>query len=358
MRWIIDAARQITLTMHRVEVESDSLFDAAKASFYARSFKRFLQKRSARKQTALTVDIINYCRKISHKKNVQIKVHTRRDRRFVESALRFANVYDYPITFLSSEERAAAWDQTEREQFVEKYGFKSSDKIVGLFGFLSGYKGVETAIKALSYLPPEYKLGLFGSQHPQSVKRNEPVDPYLEVLFELMGEIDSTQYISKVIQGVAEEDLAPADAINQILRKFVETSSQVDLTTPVTDRVRFIGSLPDPEFIEALRLCDAVILPYLETGQGMSGVIVLSIEAGSKMICANNHSFRETARYFPDTFAKFDIGNHFELASKIEWVCANQEQAAYQAARETAHQCYNIDSSVRLQLSKFGHRFS
>lgn len=359
VRKIIDAAPNITITMHRVEAETDTLASAVKAGFIAKRYKRFKQRRGAGIHAKMTSELVRYCRSQAERKNVVIKVHTRRDRRMVEQAFNNPNVYDYPIVFLNEEERSAAWQHADRTRFLAKHDFAPGDKVVGLFGFLSSYKGVDTAIRALSLLPDNYKLGLFGSQHPQSVKRNETVDPYLDELFELMEDIDSSNYIARTVRDLnGDENDKPGDIVNQMVSRFIEISGRVESTVPVGNRVRFIGGLPDPEFIEALRLCDAVVLPYLETGQGMSGVIVLSLEAGAKMICSNNHSFRETSRYFRDCYMNFDIGNHHELAQKIEWVIRNGDIAECKVSRDQAFERYNIDASVRLQLEKFGHHFN
>ena len=121
----------------------------------------------------------------------------------------------------------------------------------------------------------------------------------------------------------------------------------------LSERVRFIGSLPDPEFIEALRLSDAVVLPYIEVGQSMSGVIVLGMEAGAKLICANNHSFAETRKYFGDTFLGFDIGNYIELAQKVRHAAAQPVRSAMRPARDIAYDRYNIRGSVMTQLERF-----
>ena len=118
-----------------------------------------------------------------------------------------------------------------------------------------------------------------------------------------------------------------------------------------------MGNLPDPEFIEALRLCDAVALPYLEVGQSMSGVVVLGIESGAKLICSNNYSFAETSKYYPNTYLNFDVGNAFELAQRVMYCTSEPSEATREEQRRKCFSTYNIDSSVRLQLEKFGHKF-
>lgn len=343
--WLIDACNNLTLTMHRVDAD----FPNPPLIFGMKSYRRHRTARNAVQFSSFSKSIVEYCAKAAEKKNVMIKVHTRREARTVADIFHNKNVYDYPLAYLTPSEQKAAWAHNDRAGFLEKYGFEPGDKVVGLYGYLSNYKGIETAIEALAMLPPEYKLGLFGSQHPQTVKRGEAVNPYLKSIFDLMKEVDEESY----------EDVRKLARIDWLRGKGgtmpLETRAETKLSK-IRSRVRFIGSLPDPEFIEALRLADAVVLPYLEVGQSMSGVAVLGLESGAKMICANNNSFAQVRRYFPDTFIGFDMGNAYELAQKIEY-CAKRPGAAERyKERMDAFAKYNIDGSVRLQLGKFGYK--
>ncbi len=348
IKWLIDAAPNVTLTMHRVDSEFASLSQAASTGIGLRSYRRFKTARGANKFSYLSKDIVEYCEKVAKKKNVWIKVHTRREARAVSEIYGNKWVYDYPLAFLTPEERGEAWAHDDRAEFLRKHGFAPGDKVVGLFGYLSNYKGIETAIEALSILPPEYKLGLFGSQHPQTVKRGELVNPYLQSIFDLMEEVDDSSY----------ENTKKEARIDWLKGNREKPSSNVGAAKleKIRDRIRFIGSLPDPEFIEALRLSDAVVLPYLEVGQSMSGVAILGMESGAKMIAANNNSFAQVRRYYPDTFVGFDMGNAFELAQKIENCSKSPELYERRNERLTAFETYNIDNSVKLQLEKFGYK--
>lgn len=344
-KWLIDAAPNLTLTMHRVDAD----FPKLPLVFGVKSYRQRRAAQNAQKFSYFSKSIVDYCAKAAEKKNVLIKVHTRREARTVAEVFRNKAVYDYPLAYLTPDEQKFAWSHSDRAQFLEKYGFEQGDKVIGLFGYLSNYKGIETAIEALSVLPQEYKLGLFGSQHPQTVKRGEPVHPYLKSIFDLMSDVDNKSYA----------DVRNAARIEKLLRKSAAKTGDSELETKISkirNRIRFIGSLPDPEFIEALRLADAVVLPYLEVGQSMSGVAVLGLESGAKMICANNNSFVQVRRYFPDTFIGFDMGNAYELAQKIEYCAKRPQLAERYKERMDAFAEYNIDGSVRLQLEKFGHR--
>jgi glycosyltransferase involved in cell wall biosynthesis len=347
IKQLIDAAPNLTLTMHRVDTDVFPLSKSIALGIKSRSYKRFKSSVGAGKFSNLSQSVVKYCHKSSLTKNVWIKVHTRREARAVKIIFHNDKVFDYPLVFLTPGERAQACMNSDKSGFLKKHGFAPEDKVVGLFGYLSDYKGIDTAIAALALLPKEYKLGLFGSQHPQTVKRGEPINPYLKSLFELMDRIDEDNHKEKA-------RFARLDWLRGRRNGLQDQPIEAVSSSKINERIKFIGSLPDPEFIEALRLCDAVVLPYLEVGQSMSGVVVLGLESGARLICANNYSFTETRRYFPDTFIGFDMGNIFELAQKITFCTNNPTLTQFETSRSKCFDKYNIDSSIRLQLEKFG----
>ena len=51
-----------------------------------------------------------------------------------------------------------------------------------MFGYLSAYKGHLDALDAVRLLPPNFKLLIFGRQHPQTLKTGGKVDEYLKSL--------------------------------------------------------------------------------------------------------------------------------------------------------------------------------
>lgn len=351
---LIEAAPNLILTMHRIDIKQYNLASAFWTLLSTRSFKRFDRIITANRYATLYQSIIDYCKEQSSKKNVWIKVHTRRERRVVTEIYNFANCFDYPLVFLNEEERNESWARTDRSTFMKRHGFEEGDKIIGLFGYLSGYKGIETAIHSLTELPPNYKLALFGSQHPQTIRPNVAFDPYLEALFELVDDLEDDAYKAKLKEKRLERLSQPQYIIDERSEKLIQLPKSASGLPNLRERIRFMGSLDDPEFIEALRLCDVVALPYMEVGQSMSGVVVLAMEAGSKMLCASNLSFIETRRYFGDVFAQFDVGNYVELAQKASKIVENPEAYEFRENREASFDKYSIEKSIALQIAKFG----
>ncbi|WP_242184595.1 hypothetical protein [Sphingomonas sp. CARO-RG-8B-R24-01] len=352
--WLIEAAPNLILTMHRVDVDSTSRWHAAWLAIRARSFKPWKRRAGSKRYVDLYRGIIEQVGREAKHKNAWIKVHTKRERRIITDIYQMPHCFDYPLAFLTPEERDAAWAQSDMASFHERNGFGPDDKIVGLFGYISEYKGIETAVQALLELPPEYKLVFFGSHHPQSIQAHSAVHPFIDKLIKLVDEVvsavDARERGDSRVRAVGK----PIESLDEAGR-VMPLPATVSPPPRLSARVRFVGNLPDAEFIEALRLSDAVVLPYIEVGQSMSGVIVLGMEAGAKLVCANNHSFAETRRYFGDTFLGFDIGNYVELAQKVQHAAAQPERSTMREARDQAYARYNIAGSIKAQLDHFQH---
>jgi glycosyltransferase involved in cell wall biosynthesis len=311
---LIDACSNLILTLHRLDPPYYTQYGIAKALVEdvvtgrpISGINRFLRDRRSAALADHYGKLIKHCAARARRSNIWIAVHTKREYRLVRDLYGFENVFDHPLAFLLDHERQAVLNSNDYFGFRNRHKIPSGVKIIGTFGFLGGYKGYETALNALKLLPENYHLYIFGSQHPQSIRPNVAVDPYLRKLMTVMRD-----------QGVA-------------------------------GRVRFVGELSDPEFIEALRFSEAVVLPYLEVGQSMSAVLALAIECDANLFCANNLSFNEVRKYYGDVYHRFDIGNHIELAQKI-----TVADTHYRVARDLAYGKYNIRSSARLHLEKLG----
>jgi glycosyltransferase involved in cell wall biosynthesis len=324
---LAEAAPNLVVTMHRL----DPLFDSDRF-FWSKRMVRVFSKKQRRKYRAtrhqiLYKNIIDLCKKLSKEKNAWICVHTQREKKIVKNWYGYDNCFDFPIAFLQDTTRKKVLALNDREAFLRRHNFTQRNKIIGVFGFLSAYKGTETAVAALAHLPDDYIVAIFGGQHPQSIRHNQTIDESVLSILELCGKSkhhDTRHENLKAFQGL-----------------HIRHSGK---------RVRFIGALPDDEFIEALHYCDAVALPYLETGQSMSGVLPLAIEAGARLFCANNLSFSESFRYYGRVCDTFDIGNSLELAQKI----LNSENN-FTNQREIAYNKYNISELVKLFMSKYNN---
>jgi glycosyltransferase involved in cell wall biosynthesis len=179
-------------------------------------------------------------------------------------------------------------DQTESEpstEIAENLRKKEGDIVYCTVGFISRNKGVRDAVKALRYLPDNYKLAIIGGLHPAS----DDVAFYAEI----------------------------ADLIDQL---------------NLRDRVYITGFIKDDKQLNSLiRECDVCVYPY-------DGVYYASVSSGSLNLAFANErpviayptaSFREANAYgqitLCQTFAyyelarelrKIDVKRQTELVNK------------------------------------------
>ena len=229
-------------------------------------------------------------------------VHSAREREIIEMYFKFRNVVDFPITFLNKERISGYVANREvlRKKVFEKYSFDPDGKYIGIFGFLSENKGHHIAVDALNFLPSDYKLAIFGAQHPMGIREYDLAEALKHTH---MFSQSNNPYISSLIDFVksfCKQDVKNGEAHN-----------------PNNYRVRFLGSLSDEDFIEAMTALDYVVVPYFETGQGGSGNASLALELGCKIVFSRTYAFMDLARYYPDCFEMTDIANSFELAQRI-----------------------------------------
>ena len=343
--WLIGASSNLIFTMHRIDLMTRTRGEIILDHVKRRKFRGIMPALGRTGFERLYFDLIAKCKEQSKRKNLWVCVHTRRERRIVQEYYKMANCFDHPLAFLTPDERDKAWSRSDKVAFKAKYRFKPDTCVVGLFGYLSEYKGLETAINALPLLPENYIIALFGSQHPQSIREGVPIDPYLSKLVEIVDDL-ADDVVDKQLIRVSK---LPKSAAAKLDAEWLAKLTQLQFR----DRVRFMGNIDDPEFIEALRLCDAVVLPYMEVGQSMSGVIALAIESGATMFCSNNLSFFEAKKYYGEIYHNFDIGNHVELAQKLLG-----GGDSFRDRRNEVFRKYNINTLVTSHMEKFGYRES
>ncbi len=255
---------------------------------------------------SLANTIYSYLRRLQRRKPVHVITHTGRDMRLLRDVHRLADVHHHPLAFVAPDDAAAIRAAATPDAFPILKRLPPGARLVGTFGFLSPYKGFETAVEALRYLPPDHHLLIFGGVHPQTIARHQPRDAYIEKLL-AKGRIGQT--VIDELRGGGATSLSLDASARELLARHPQD---------LHDRLHFMGVLDDSQFMTAMALCDTVVLPYLEVGQSSSGPISMAVDMGCRVIASRTRAFLQFARYHPGRVEFFDIGNFAELARRIE----------------------------------------
>jgi glycosyltransferase involved in cell wall biosynthesis len=339
---LIDAAPNLILTMHRLDMMQTTTIGDIYRGFLRLSLQPLLRARSRNAHARMYREIVRHCAKRAKRKNLWIKVHTKREKRLIAEAFDFSNCIDYPLCFLNDRDRRTVQSRVAPDELKTRYSLPPDAKTIGAFGYVSDYKGFETLIRTVSVLPENWHLLVVGSQHPQSIQAWTALDPYLATLI-------------REIESFGAEGAAPLDKRLRSQVRFKADVSDIETVRHAAQalmrRVRFIGNVDDDDFTFMMRNVDAAVLPYLEVGQSMSGVIALAIESGARLFCSNTLSFHEVRRYLGQVYGTFDIGNYIEIAQKVQ-----HDTTAYDKQRAAAYERYNIAAGIALHRHVLEHR--
>jgi len=303
---LASACPKTMVTVHRYDLPMSFLNRGCLKNFLSLQLKAGLQSFISTFKNNYAAKVYKEILAFCEKKKIGVMVHTSRERFLISMKFEKLNIFDCPISFLNKELLLKYKSEANRELFLKENGFDEKDVVIGIFGFVSEYKGHHVAIKALKYLPENYKLAIFGGQHPGSIKQGMVVDPYINSLLTLIN----------------QEELEK--------------------------RVQFCGALDDDGFINALLCSDFNLLPYFETGQSGSGVASLSLETGGKLIMSQNLAFIELSKYAKNAFKMFSIGNYIELAD-----CILNFKKPLTQGLEAYFEKYNLDEMVKVYMRYF-----
>lgn len=229
------------------------------------------------------------------RRGCRLIVHTERAREQIKAVYRYDHIDVHPL-------RVIQHPHADQSGFMRRVRFSAGigegDTVIGMFGYISAYKGHLDALEALRLLPPTYKLLIFGRQHPQTLQTDGKVDEYLK----------------------------------KLQMKVLEKGTM--------DRVFFMGELAHDDFLAAAASVDVVWLPYYENGQDGSGIASICLELAPRVLCSTSFAFDELFRLIRyKNCERFDIGNVLELAKKTEMLLR----------RETPSKPFGDDSTYTLR---------
>lgn len=216
-------------------------------------------------------------------RNRRLIVHTMRARNQIKDFYGYDRVDVHPLKIVPDN---FAPDPTVLERIRRELDLSNSDVLIGMFGYISAYKGHMDALRALKYLPSNHKLLIFGRQHPQTLKSDGKIDNYLELL---INTIEKSKWLNK--------------------------------------RVYFLGELTDEEFLQVASGIDVAWLPYYENGQDGSGIAAICMDACKRVLCSTSFAFDELFKLISyRNMMRFDIGNAMEIATKTGMILRKDVQ--------------------------------
>jgi glycosyltransferase involved in cell wall biosynthesis len=238
--------------------------------------------------------------KIAMIKNAPIIVHTARAKKQIAALFNYSNVVVHPLRLVPPDFSPNA---ETYNQCLRSIGVKETDIVIGIFGYISAYKGHTDALTAIKLLPEKFKLLIMGRQHPQTLKADGRVDTYLE----------------KLMKQIEREKL--------------------------NNRVFFMGELSDPEFLNMAANVDLTWMPYYENGQDGSGIASICLDLCPRVICSSSFAFDELFKLIPYSNVKrFDVGNYLQLAQQSLFAM-NCETAYLYGDR---NQQFSLESQAKL----------
>lgn len=336
-RRLVAAAPRLSVTFHSLPVPLPGGGGNAIRAVLAGKFLAAARLRAqARRNSLLSVALPAVLRRAQRRKPISAIVHTPRNARDATYLYGVDAVFDHPLSFLSADEVSAVRARASRRDFPLLDPLPDRAVLIGVFGFINNYKGVEVAIRALHHLPDNYHLLIFGGIHPQEIISHTPMHPYLGRLFDEAG-IDGTvfEWMSrKAAKAGPELVIDGGRGVDGLLGSAPRN---------LADRIHFMGALAEDEFLAGMTCCDTIVFPYLEVGQSSSGPISLALELGCRIIASRTHAFLGFAEYHRDAIELFDIGNHVELAGRL--------RARRQYPPREGLPAFNIDTNAAVYVA-------
>lgn len=195
--------------------------------------------------------------------------------------------------------------KTKNGLISEKLNRQPRDIIMATTGFLHKFKGIDHAIKALSYLPKNYKLAVIGGMH---IDHDPKVYNNLTDLIRKLGLIDRVY-----ITGYVEDD----DTLNAMIRdcdicvypydrKYYSNISSASLNNGFANHKPVIA-YPTTSFIELNNKVDAMILTgafaYYELAREVERVDLAAASEKSKQFSIK-YSYTVVAKELEDIYAQ------------------------------------------------------
>jgi glycosyltransferase involved in cell wall biosynthesis len=309
IRKIIRSNKSICITFHTIIVSDSFNLSSLMLEIAKNGLRKAANVYKSNKRAGILGDgIYKLLKKEQFNRSISVIVHTKRDARVFQLVHGIKNVFDHPLAYYSPTEVIRIQENIQLSKFPQLQNLAVGSILLGCFGFVSSYKGIDTAIRAMKLLPSHFHLAIFGGIHPASIKKNQLIDPFIKNL------------LDEIAPG---KKLFDFNLTNSNLKVKVSGDDLLKLSSEkhpedISDRVHFLGAISDSDFPIAMGICDTVLLPYVEIGQSSSGPMSMAIDMRKHVIAARTKPFMQYLRYHKNRFNMFDVGNHLHLSQLIK----------------------------------------
>ncbi len=183
-------------------------------------------------------------------------------------------------------------DPPKSDYIAGKLNKKSGDIIYCTVGMLHKYKGIFDAIRALKFLPGNYKLAIIGGLHP-----------------------------------------VETDIVSDTVGIYNKITDLIDILG-LHDRVFITGFVKDDDKMNSyIRECDACVYPYdgVYYANVSSGAVNLGFSNGKPVIAYPTAGFRELATYTDGALVLTDTFAYYELARTLQDIDLSKQSELSQA---------------------------
>lgn len=280
---LLRCANSLIVTFHSVESESPARTADLTRSVRQNGLVRGLHHSiSAHRRYHLWRALYRRISDHARSSRVTLITHSERDAGKLRQRVPGVEVLHHPLSYMDGDFLRSLPELATKSRLPTLLPKSGDVRYIGVFGFHGEHKGYDTAINALRFMPDGYQLLMFSGIHELAIAPGQ-----------------TPPYLARLINLVSEQNLER--------------------------RVHFVGTVDDDDVLIGMMVCDAVLCPYLETGQTASGPASMAIELDRPLFCSRITPFIELRKYFPDHLTFCDIGNPIEYAQKIVRLTANRQ---------------------------------
>jgi hypothetical protein len=331
---IVRSARHSVITMHRVDARPRNIIRKLYSQIRSRGFKALFGGLKVLQDIYLYRCYAAVVR-AGVSKSASFIVHTNRERQRVLAIESKANVRVFPIV----------WPESKHVQPVtlDPY-FSERRPVIGLFGFVSAYKNYEIIAEGL--IDENYNVLIAGGDHPANpfFGQSSFFDNFLSNTKKTGGGM-RVQGGAKTLSSTKRRRTGVGNSLS-----YIRVVSNLFSGERFNGRVHWITAPSDEDLVRFIKSVDVCVIPYLETGQSMSGVASLAVINGKKVIFSYIKSTIELKKFLVNSdLVVFDPDSALGLKGALRDVMNNSEAVRFRPE-------YTFEQLLEMKVTLFNRK--